>query len=173
MIKTKKVTNLKDLSTSEMESIKRINNDNLTGNGGTLGLSNILRYFHSGDIVLLAYENDEVVGYALIKKPMNEGVYFMSSCAGQIKDNVLSWPEIVKNPNALYIAQIAIDVAHQGCGIATTMIESMNDNVIVSNAKVKNTRSHKMHMKNGFRVIGGMYVNDEPYDLLYYREKCV
>ena len=175
MIKTKNVTNLSNLSTLERDSIKKINEENLVGNGGTLSLSNILRFFDDGDIVLLAYDEDEVVGYALIKKPMNEGIGFMSSCAGEIKDKNFSWSKIVANPNALYIAQIAIALNHQGCGVATAMIESMNNSIVISNAKVKNTGSHKMHIKNGFKVIGGMYTRDnEPYDLLYYREaKCV
>lgn len=175
-ITTKNVTNLSELSKVERESIKKINEENLACNGGTLCISNILRYFYNGDIVLLAYNEDEVVGYALIKKPMNEGIGFMRSSAGEIKDNNLSWTKIVANPDALYIAQIAVARNHQGCGVATTMIESMNDFVIISNALVKNKGSHQMHMKNGFKIIGGMYTrNDKPYDLLYYRDvkKCI
>ena len=175
MFTTKSFTNLSKLSSSEKDSIKKINEENMYYKGGTLYLSNILRFFDDGDIILLAYDNNEVVGYALIKKPNNVGVDFMKSCAGEIKDDNFTWDEIVSNTNALYIAQIAIACNHQGNGVATAMIESMNDFIVISNAKVKNKGSHNMHIKNGFKVIGGMYAhNNEPYNLLYYREKkCV
>jgi ribosomal protein S18 acetylase RimI-like enzyme len=175
MITTKNITKLSDLTTKERERIHQINEENLVRNGGELSLSYILNYFRRGDIVLLAYKNEIVVGYALIKKPFIEGVGFMNSCAGDITDENYSWKEITKDPNAKYIAQIAVSRDFQKYGVATAMVESMNDSIVISNAKTKNTGSHKMHIKNGFKVIGGMYTRDnEPYDLLYYREaKCV
>ena len=175
MVTTKSITNLSNLSKMERESINKINWENLICNGGTLRLSNILTWFDEGDNIVLAYDNDEIIGYALIKKPINEGIGFMKSCAGEITDNNFSWSKIVSNPNALYIAQIAIAKDKQGCGVATTIIESMNNFIIVSNARAKNTRSHKMHLKNGFQIIGGSTYKNELYDVLYYRDvkKCV
>ena len=151
--------------TEEMkETIKGINLVNHTSRGGQLQIRNILFYAEPKckDFFVLAKENDEIIGYALIKDVSIYGTKWMLDAAGDITIENVSWDDVIKGMQSYYIAQMAIKIGYQNHGIGSKMISFLYDNygVLFSNAAKTNQISCSFHERCGMKVVGnGIYSN--------------
>jgi ribosomal protein S18 acetylase RimI-like enzyme len=165
MIIIKRVTEF-----SELEGIKKLQEENLKKNlpddeAETEGFVTaeytieFLQTLHEAGPSIIAIEDDQIVGYALVAAKSIRNQHELLSDLFDCIDKITYRGSILKNARYVVVGQLCVAKNYRGLGLVHQMYQHFKKSLsgeydcCITDVAENNPRSLKVHLKTGFQVI--------------------
>lgn len=170
-------------SPDEIQGIKRLHDLNLKKNLTTEEQKEqgfvtfeytleFLQTIHKAHPSVIAVDDGEVVGYALVVTPESKKLHPLITTFVTQLSTVFYNGKAVYDSSYCLVGQLCVSISHTGQGLVQRMYNAYRDkyasryDYLVTDVDCKNPRSLKAHLKTGFDIIGTLEHQDSRWDVV-------
>jgi len=178
MITIKRVTEF-----SELEGIRKLQEDNLKRNlpgneAETEGFVTaeypieFLEALHKSGPSIIAKENHQVVGYALVATKSVSHQHELLSDLFNYIDKITYRGLLLKNVSYVVVGQLCVSKSYRGLGLVQQMYQHFKKSLAgeydccITDIAENNPRSLKVHLRTGFQVIDNFHYGGSNWDIV-------